>query len=180
MYWFILRSSRMEKQAEGRTRPNQKNIKSQSFPTRNLVLQDTNNLQLSSRNQNNLKAFHIRFHEPPSSITMHFAKFLALVGVFAMAAVAAPNKPTKPPQPPPPPPPPPPTQQNACGNGATPYCCNTDSKGAYGSCYTYRTLIPQPIMQSASLSLSLDRSKERKPIADMILRKKQSSAPSAA
>ncbi|CAL8581143.1 hypothetical protein XPA_006846 [Xanthoria parietina] len=69
---------------------------------------------------------------------MHFAKFLALVGVFATAAVAAPNKPTKPPQPPPPPPPPPPTQQNACGNGATPYCCNTDSKGAYGSCYTYQ------------------------------------------
>ncbi|KAI4100365.1 MAG: hypothetical protein LQ339_005538 [Xanthoria mediterranea] len=108
-------------------------------------------------NQNNLKAFHFRFHRPSSPITMHFAKFLALVGVFATAAIAAPNKPTKPSQPPPPPPPPPPTQQNACSNGATPYCCNTDSKGAYGSCYAYRTLTPQPIMQSAFLSFSLSR-----------------------
>ncbi|KAL8806444.1 MAG: hypothetical protein Q9182_001359 [Xanthomendoza sp. 2 TL-2023] len=70
---------------------------------------------------------------------MHFTKFLALVGFFATAAIAAPNaepnnpKPTKPT-----PSPSPPAQQNVCGNGAQPYCCNTDSKGAYTSCYAFQ------------------------------------------
>ena len=74
---------------------------------------------------------------------MHFTKFLALVGLFAGAALAAPNAEPNPPKPdkpvkPQPPPSQPPTQQNACGNGAVPYCCNTDGSG-YGSCYAFRT-----------------------------------------
>ncbi|KAL8994418.1 MAG: hypothetical protein Q9169_005605 [Polycauliona sp. 2 TL-2023] len=70
---------------------------------------------------------------------MHFSKFVALVALFAGGALATPtDKPPKPVKPvKPAPPPPPPTQQNACGNGATPYCCNADGKGAYGSCYSY-------------------------------------------
>ncbi|KAI4226526.1 MAG: hypothetical protein LQ349_006865 [Xanthoria aureola] len=64
---------------------------------------------------------------------MHFTQHLALVGLFAATALAAPTEdscPQKPAKPAPAP------TTNACGNDATPYCCNTDVFG-FGSCYTY-------------------------------------------
>ena len=83
------------------------------------------------------------------SIKMQFIKFVALVGLLAGGALAAPtDKPDKPQKPPKqqPPPPPPPTQNNACGNGASPFCCNGDGHGGYSSCYAYRTLTLNPCL----------------------------------
>merc|ERR1711874_413556 len=78
------------------------------------------------------------YQATPQSNTMHFLKLIALTGFFASAAYAVPTDPVKPSKPgKPAPPPPPPTQQNACGNGAAPFCCNTDSKGGYTSCYAF-------------------------------------------
>lgn len=65
---------------------------------------------------------------------MQFTNFLAVAVLLAGSALAAPapdafaTKPTKPQ---------PPTvnqQQNSCGNGGAPYCCNTDNKGKYTTC----------------------------------------------
>lgn len=86
--------------------------------------------------------FQLEQNRFKSTVKMQFAKLLAIVTIFAGGALAAPNKP----KPPPPPPSPTPVQTNACGNGATPYCCNTDTSGSsgtpygYSSCYAYRTL----------------------------------------
>ncbi|KAL8697959.1 MAG: hypothetical protein Q9224_002071 [Gallowayella concinna] len=87
---------------------------------------------------------------------MHFTKFLTLVGFLATAAIAAPNAEPNPPKPTKPSPSPSaPAQQNACGNGAQPYCCNTDSKGAYNSCYAFRTFSAFPTTGSPPLGASL-------------------------
>ncbi|KAK4976483.1 hypothetical protein LTR66_010870 [Elasticomyces elasticus] len=68
---------------------------------------------------------------------MHFSKIFAIAALFASGALAAPApaaeaeanyKPAPRPQP---------TivsQSNSCGNGAMPYCCNTDNMGAYTTC----------------------------------------------
>jgi len=69
---------------------------------------------------------------------MQYTKIFTIVALFAAGAFAAPapeaeaNKPTKPAHPPPQPTGP--TQTNTCGNGATPYCCNTDNNGFYTTC----------------------------------------------
>ena len=83
--------------------------------------------------------------ETLNPIDMHFTKYFTIVALVAAGALAAPTepkqtttttpaakptKPTKPAQP---------TatvvqQTNQCGNGATPYCCNTDNSGKYTTC----------------------------------------------
>ena len=80
---------------------------------------------------------------PPKPSKMQFTKLFVLAAFFAGAAIAAPHaepndKPTKPPKPSPKPP----TQTNACNNDAQAYCCNSDGKGAYSSCYPYRKTLP--------------------------------------
>ena len=68
---------------------------------------------------------------------MQLVKLFALATLLASGALAVPvaepepGKPTKPEKPQPP------TinvQSNQCGNGAAPYCCNTDNKGKYTTC----------------------------------------------
>ena len=68
---------------------------------------------------------------------MQLIKALAFIGLLAGGALAAPNAEPNPPKPPKPSPSPPPPQKNACGNNATPYCCNTDNKGNYAYCYVF-------------------------------------------
>lgn len=70
MYWFILRSSRKEYQAEGRTRPDQRNIKSQSFPTRNPVLQHT---QPSPIVQHSDQSQSLPLQIPQTFLSHHYA-----------------------------------------------------------------------------------------------------------
>ena len=59
-------------------------------------------------------------------------KIISIIALMATTALA--NPPPKPVKPQPPPPPPTNEQTNTCGNGATPYCCNTDNKGKYTTC----------------------------------------------
>lgn len=72
------------------------------------------------------------------AFNMQFTKLFAITALLAFTAVAAPaadadaTRKTKPARPPPPPPP---QNNNSCGNGATPYCCNTDNYGKYTSCF---------------------------------------------
>lgn len=71
---------------------------------------------------------------------MHFTQLFTLTVVLAAGAFAAPNPPTKPSQPPKP------TetsinQQNQCGNNVTPYCCTSDGKFSYTSCYAISKLL---------------------------------------
>lgn len=82
---------------------------------------------------------HIRKLSIPQK--MHFTKYFAIVAFIATGVLASPMPGKAPPPPPPKPAPPPPpsqpttvSQSNTCGNNATPYCCNTDSKGAYTTC----------------------------------------------
>lgn len=74
---------------------------------------------------------------------MHMTKIFAFVTILAAGAFAAPAAEANPPKPTKPAPQPQPTnvnQSNACGNGATPYCCNIDNKGKYTTCYAFREL----------------------------------------
>ena len=70
---------------------------------------------------------------------MHYLGSLALTALLFGSTLAAPladaeaNKP----KPPKPTPTPGPVQGNSCGNGATPYCCNTDGFGYYTTCSLY-------------------------------------------
>jgi hypothetical protein len=68
---------------------------------------------------------------------MHCGKYFALAALIVTGVVAAPAAEPNPPKPNPPPKPAQPTpvqQTNQCGNNATPYCCDTDGKGAYTTC----------------------------------------------
>lgn len=81
----------------------------------------------------------------PQAIKMHMTKVFAFATILAAGALAAPAAEANPPKPTPPQNPPQPTQttvnqSNACGNNATPYCCNTDNKGKYTTCYAFRKL----------------------------------------
>lgn len=77
---------------------------------------------------------------------MHFSKYIALAAFIATGVLAAPAaepepNPPKPSKPSKPSKPAQPTQtavvqQNSCGNGNMPFCCNTDNSGKYTSCYT--------------------------------------------
>ncbi|KIV88714.1 hypothetical protein PV10_08372 [Exophiala mesophila] len=68
---------------------------------------------------------------------MQLVKLFALATLLASGALAVPvaepepGKPTKPEKPAPPSIN---VQSNQCGNGAAPYCCNTDNKGKYTTC----------------------------------------------
>lgn len=116
-------------------RPCGKDIKEYACPLQSYPSTSTN-LRYESGNQG-----YCSFNRSLSpilqapTITMHFTQHLALVGLFAATALAAPIEdscPQKPAKPAPAP------TTNACGNDATPYCCNTDVLG-FGSCYTYGT-----------------------------------------
>lgn len=64
---------------------------------------------------------------------MHFTNYFSIMAFVATGVLASPMPDAKPP----PPPKPTPTtisQGNTCGNGATPYCCNTDNFGVYTTC----------------------------------------------
>lgn len=62
---------------------------------------------------------------------MQFTNILTVVVLLASGALASPGKPPKPEKPSPPVVV---AQQNQCGNGAAPYCCNTDNSGKYTTC----------------------------------------------
>lgn len=70
-----------------------------------------------------------------NSPNMHISKYFTVVALIATGVLAAPPKPDKPNKPAQPA-----TtvvsQTNQCGNGATPYCCNTDNSGKYTTCKT--------------------------------------------
>lgn len=63
---------------------------------------------------------------------MHFTKYFTVAAIVTTGVLAAPReapaKPSKPASPPTN------SQGNACGNGAAPYCCNTDNLGKYTVC----------------------------------------------
>lgn len=75
---------------------------------------------------------------------MHFTQLLTLTVFLAAGALAAPNNPPPPPTKPSHPPQPTQTivnQQNQCGNNVTPYCCTSDGKQSYTSCYAMSRLL---------------------------------------
>jgi hypothetical protein len=112
------------------------------YPVYLLILKQTSISSSSRQSTDSTNQLPLsRLHPfPPTQINMQFTKVLALVALFAGAAFAAPaaDAAANPPPPPPKPTKPVPTtiaQTNACGNGVTPYCCNTDNQGWYTSCY---------------------------------------------
>lgn len=77
-------------------------------------------------------------HRPQTTPSkMQLIKLFALATLLASGALAVPvaepepGKPTKPEKPSPPSIN---VVSNQCGNGAAPYCCNTDNKGKYTTC----------------------------------------------
>lgn len=86
---------------------------------------------------------------------MQFTKAFAIAAFFAASAFAAPGaeptRPDKPGKPNKPEPKPPVNQSNACGNNASPYCCNTDNKGSYASCYAFGKLLFKPSYASSQI-----------------------------
>lgn len=70
-------------------------------------------------------------------------KVFAFATILVAGAFAAPAAEANPPPKPSKPQPPKQsdvTQVNACGNGAQPYCCNTDNFGKYTTCSALRKL----------------------------------------
>lgn len=91
------------------------------------------------------------------SIKMHYTKFIAIAALMFGTALAAPAAEAEA-HPPKPAKPTPITNVNSnqCGNGAMPYCCDTDNSGKFNSCYANSQSALCPHFESSTIRCRLN------------------------